>query len=154
MELSRSSLLSTTKKILNAREIKPIKGLGQNFLVDQSAIHKLVATSGITSHDTVLEIGSGLGVLTQELAKQVKKVVAVEKDQKMVDILRDTFVSYKNVEIIHDDALQLEPNKSYLLVLGDKDSSGGFGETQYLLNVSDDEVELEALMSMMGGGFP
>ncbi|MEK7542451.1 MAG: 16S rRNA (adenine(1518)-N(6)/adenine(1519)-N(6))-dimethyltransferase RsmA [Patescibacteria group bacterium] len=96
----------TVKTILAKHEIKPSKGLGQNFLVDGHVVHKLVAAAQVGLEDTVLEIGPGIGTLTQELAKVAKKVIAVEKDQKMVEILKETLAQHKNIEIIYADALK------------------------------------------------
>jgi len=104
----QSSTLSTTKKALSRYGIKPSRGLGQNFLVDEHVVKKLIAASEVTLKDVVLEIGPGVGVLTQELAKLAKKVIAVEKDAKMVEILKETLAEFSGVEIIHGDALELK----------------------------------------------
>ncbi|HEX9722057.1 MAG TPA: 16S rRNA (adenine(1518)-N(6)/adenine(1519)-N(6))-dimethyltransferase RsmA [Candidatus Paceibacterota bacterium] len=104
----QSSVLSTTKKALSRYGIKPSRGLGQNFLVDKHVIKKLIAASEVTLKDVVLEIGPGAGALTQELAKLAKKVIAVEKDAKMVEILKETLAEFRNVEIIHGDILKLQ----------------------------------------------
>ena len=68
----------------------PSKGLGQNFLIDKFAIKKVVKAAELTKKDTVLEIGPGIGNLTQELAQEAGKVIAVEKDPKMIEILKET----------------------------------------------------------------
>ena len=100
--------VKTIKQILAEHQAKLSRGLGQNFLIDSRAIHKLLAAAQVGKEDTVLEIGPGLGTLTQALAKRAKHVIAVEKDAKMVKILRETLAVYKNVEVIHADALKTD----------------------------------------------
>jgi len=99
----------TIKVILEKYGAKPSKGLGQNFLVDKNVLNKITETADIKPNDTVLEIGPGLGTLTQELAKRAGKVIAVEKDTTMIKILGETLQNYKNVEIIQDDILKIHP---------------------------------------------
>ncbi|OHA68978.1 MAG: ribosomal RNA small subunit methyltransferase A [Candidatus Wildermuthbacteria bacterium RIFCSPLOWO2_01_FULL_47_18] len=97
------------KKLLQDQEIQPRKGLGQNFLVAKPILDKIIAAASLAKKDTVLEIGPGLGVLTKALAQKVKRVVAVEKDPAMVDILLRTVAKeHPNVEIIEGDVLKIE----------------------------------------------
>jgi len=84
-------------------KIQPSKKLGQNFLVDKTAVKRVMNAAKIKETDVILEIGPGSGALTKELVKKAKKVVAVEKDKKMVAILKEELKDYKNVEIISDD---------------------------------------------------
>jgi 16S rRNA (adenine1518-N6/adenine1519-N6)-dimethyltransferase len=96
-------------KLLLARyNIKPAKGLGQNFLINKRIAEKIIKTADLKSEDIVLEIGPGIGNLTQELAKAAKKIISVEKDGKMVEILKKTLKDYKNVEIVSGDVLKFE----------------------------------------------
>lgn len=96
------------KNLLKKYDARPLKRLGQNFLVDKSILRKIIESAELKKEDIVLEIGSGIGTLTQEIAKKVKKVIAIEKDKKMVQILRETLVDFKNVEKIHTDILKLD----------------------------------------------
>ena len=98
----------TIKELLRKYNIKPSKRLGQNFLIDKSVLRKIIETANLSSKDTILEIGSGLGILTIELAKQAKQVIAVEKDKRMCEILKEVLKDYKNVKIINQDALNYE----------------------------------------------
>lgn len=98
------------KNLLLTRQIRPSKGLGQNFLVDKRVLKQILDAANLQKDDIVLEIGPGVGTLTQELAKRAKKVVAVEKDKKMVAILQETMKDYGNIEIINADILKLIPN--------------------------------------------
>jgi len=98
------------KKILKKYKISPSKGLGQNFLADKRVLRKIVTTAELKPDDIVLEIGPGPGNLTLELAKRVKRVVAIEKDPKMVEILKNVIdeQGIQNVQIIQDDVLKIK----------------------------------------------
>jgi len=106
------------KEILTKYETKPSKGMGQNFLVNKKILEKIIISSDLKSDDTVLEIGPGLGTLTQELAKTVGNVIAIEKDRHMCQILEETLRDYKNIKIINDDILKnnFELPKQYKLI--------------------------------------
>ena len=93
---------------------KPNKRLGQNFLISQKVLQRIIQTAELSKKDTVLEIGPGLGTLTQALAQRVKKVIAIEKDKRMVEILKDVLGDYKNVEIIQGDILKDSPSDTVL----------------------------------------
>lgn len=100
--------LSFIKNLLKKYGIKPSRGLGQNFLIDKGVVKKVIEAAELSSEDIVLEIGPGLGNLTQELTKRVGSVIAVEKDEKMVEILRENLKDFKNLEIIQGDILKSE----------------------------------------------
>ncbi len=99
------------KKILKKYSIKPSKRLGQNFLIDKNVLKKIIEAAELKPDDIVLEIGPGLGILTLELAKRVKKVIAVEKDRRMCDILFEMLDvrNVRNVEIVNQDILKFDP---------------------------------------------
>lgn len=84
-------------------KIRPKKKFGQIFLVDKKVVKKIIETANLEKKDVVLEIGPGIGNLTAELAKEAKKVMAVEKDREMVKILKEKFKNEKNVEIVEGD---------------------------------------------------
>ena len=94
--------------MLNLKEIKPIKRLGQVFLIKKIYLKKIANNAKVSKEDIVLEVGPGTGNLTIELAKKVKKVIAVEKDKRMCDILKEILAKekIKNVEIVNQDILQ------------------------------------------------
>jgi 16S rRNA (adenine1518-N6/adenine1519-N6)-dimethyltransferase len=94
------------KEILKKHSISPSKRLGQNFLIDESVIRKIISAAELKKTDTVLEIGPGIGTLTQELAKKVKLVISVEKDSKMCEILKQSLKDFKNIKVIEDDILK------------------------------------------------
>ncbi len=87
------------------------KRLGQNFLVDQAALNKVVEAANIEASDTVLEIGPGLGSLTYLLASKARRVVAVELDQRLIPVLHQVLDPFQNVEVILGDILQINLNK-------------------------------------------
>lgn len=97
------------KNILRQHNLRPSKKLGQNFLIDRKVLYKIIEASDLSANDIVLEVGPGLGILTVELARHVKKVVAVEKDKKMIAALRKVLKEndIQNVEIICGDILKL-----------------------------------------------
>ena len=93
----------TIKNLLKKYQTRPSKRLGQNFLIDKRVLKKIIEAADLKPGDLILEIGPGIGTLTKELAKKVKKVIAVEKDSKMIEILKETLKDHKNVEIIKAD---------------------------------------------------
>ena len=103
------NILEETKYIMNKYDVHPNKRLGQNFLFDEPSLQTIA--SEVTNEDTVIEIGPGLGTLTAILAEKAKKVIAVEIDSKMVQILQERFKLYDNVEIIQDDILHVDIDK-------------------------------------------
>lgn len=94
------------KNLLKNQGIRPLKHFGQNFLVDKGVLEKIIKAADLQSKDIVLEIGPGIGNLTQALAKKAKKVIAVEKDRHMVEVLKKTMKDFNNVEIIEADILK------------------------------------------------
>ncbi|WP_054707497.1 16S rRNA (adenine(1518)-N(6)/adenine(1519)-N(6))-dimethyltransferase RsmA [Bacillus sp. JCM 19041] len=95
-----------TKAILAKHGFQLKKSLGQNFLIDLNVLHNIVEASGFSETDGVIEIGPGIGALTEQLAKKAKKVVAFEIDDRLIPVLEDTLSPYDNVDIIHSDVLK------------------------------------------------
>jgi 16S rRNA (adenine1518-N6/adenine1519-N6)-dimethyltransferase len=94
--------------VLRRYGLRPDKRLGQNFLVGTSALQKIIAATGITPGETVLEVGPGLGALTCELAKIAGLVIAVELDERLISPLEDILAPYTNVQLIEGDILRME----------------------------------------------
>ncbi len=94
---------------LRALELRPARGMGQNFLVDPAALATIVGAADVTRDDTVLEIGPGLGVLTWELLQRAGRVVAVELDKRLAARLREEFAGEPRLTIIQGDILKLAP---------------------------------------------
>ena len=89
----------------------PKKGLGQHFLIDRNILNKIIQTAQINEKDIVLEVGPGLGEMTVELAKKAKKVIAVEIDPKLLEVLKKKVMDYPNVEVVKGDILKLNFDK-------------------------------------------
>jgi 16S rRNA (adenine1518-N6/adenine1519-N6)-dimethyltransferase len=104
------SLSKTTKDILNRHGIKLNRNLGQNYLIDKNKRDQIIGFGNITKDDVILEIGTGIGTLTIELAKRARKVIAIEQDSKICAILAERLEdeNIDNVELINDDALKVD----------------------------------------------
>jgi len=102
-------LLNSTyslKKLLEKYNVKPKKSLGQHFLIDKKVLKKIIQAASLSKKDIVLEIGPGIGTLTLELSPRVKKVIAVEKDKKMCQILKEVVRNAENVRVIRGNILK------------------------------------------------
>lgn len=97
-----------TAEILRKYNFSFQKKYGQNFLIDGNVLDRIVQGAGVTKEDAVLEIGPGIGTMTQYLAESAGKVLAVEIDDKLIPILEDTLSPYDNVRIIHQDVLKVD----------------------------------------------
>jgi 16S rRNA (adenine1518-N6/adenine1519-N6)-dimethyltransferase len=100
-----------TIEILNKYHFVFQKKFGQNFLIDTHVLEKITRAAGVTKDDMVVEIGPGIGTLTQYLCEAAREVVAVEIDKKLIPILEDTLSPYENVSIINEDVLKVDLNK-------------------------------------------
>jgi 16S rRNA (adenine1518-N6/adenine1519-N6)-dimethyltransferase len=96
--------------LIQKYQVKPKKSLGQNFLVDPNGLNKVLQAAKVSSDDTVLEIGAGLGSLTYLLAQQARQVVAVELDHRLIAPLREALAGFTNVTICEGDMLKLSPD--------------------------------------------
>ena len=102
-----SEALKETNFLMKKYKIKANKNLGQNFLIDDTALQDIANGANIEENDLVIEIGPGLGSLTKLLLEKARKVICIELDKKMVKILKERFSIYKNLEIINDDVLKI-----------------------------------------------
>lgn len=96
------------RDIIDDYGFKFSKSLGQNFLIDGNIVRNIVKSAGVTKEDCILEIGPGIGTLTEELSLNAKKVVSVELDKELLPILDETLGKYDNVEIINNDILDVD----------------------------------------------
>lgn len=101
-------LREETIAILNKYGLRANKKLGQNFLINESIIYDIVKKANVTKEDVVIEIGPGLGSLTKELINNAKKVIAIELDPNMIDILKSRFGIFDNFEVIYGDVLKID----------------------------------------------
>ena len=97
-----------TKEVINKYSFAFQKKFGQNFLIDSNVLENIVEAAGITKDDFVLEIGPGIGTMTQYLCESARQVLAVEIDKMLIPILEDTLSEYDNVEVINQDVLKVD----------------------------------------------
>ena len=100
--------MNSPKEIIRQYAIKPRKRLGQSFLMEENVIRRIAALAQVTKNDIVVEIGAGIGVLTEDLAQNAAKLIAVELDDKLVEILKDKLLKYNNVQIYSGDILKFD----------------------------------------------
>ncbi|WP_443666036.1 16S rRNA (adenine(1518)-N(6)/adenine(1519)-N(6))-dimethyltransferase RsmA [Eshraghiella crossota] len=102
---------TNTLAVINKHEFAFQKKFGQNFLIDEGIVNKIVREAGVTKDDFVLEIGPGIGTMTQLLCEQAGGVAAVEIDTNLIPILKETLAEYDNVTIINEDILKVDIKK-------------------------------------------
>lgn len=108
------NIFDETKFIMKKYGIIANKKLGQNFLIDDNAIDAIINSSAITKEDLIIEIGPGLGTLTKPLLDNAGKVICIELDKRMIEILEDRFKLYNNFKLINNDVLKVDLNKLIL----------------------------------------
>ena len=150
------NILKETKFILNKYNIKANKSLGQNFLIDKYVVEKIVDSAKIEKEDLVIEIGPGLGTLTEFLLEKAKKVICIELDERMVNILNDRFMLYKNIEIINEDILKI--NLKELIEKNKKDNIKNvkvvanlpyYITTPIIMKLLEDKLDIESITIMI-----
>lgn len=150
-------IVRETKFLLNKYHIKANKSLGQNFLINENVIEKIVDSSNITKDDLVIEIGPGLGTLTTYLLERAKKVICIELDSKMVNILNDRFILYKNFEIINEDVLEVdlkniietEKKTDYIKNVKVVANLPYYITTPIIMKLLEEELDLESITVMI-----
>ncbi|OFL49520.1 MULTISPECIES: 16S rRNA (adenine(1518)-N(6)/adenine(1519)-N(6))-dimethyltransferase RsmA [unclassified Nosocomiicoccus] len=111
MEMKDIATIGRTKEIVEKYNFSTKKSLGQNFLIDRNIIQEVLKKARINDDIGVIEVGPGIGSLTEQLAKVAKKVVAFEIDDRLIPVLNDTLSPYDNIKIIHEDVLQADIGK-------------------------------------------
>lgn len=109
--MTNNKLIATptrTLDIMKRHDIKMKKSLGQNFIIEPNILYKMIEVGELDQNTTVIEIGPGIGALTEVLAQHTRKVLAFEIDRRFVKILGETLADYDNVEVIHQDILQVD----------------------------------------------
>jgi len=101
------------RNLLYAHHMRPNKAFGQNFLVDRAILQRIIEAAEIEPNDQVLEVGAGTGVLTRELAKHARRVVAVELERDMLALLAKTTGEFRNVELLERNLLYLDPQEVF-----------------------------------------
>ena len=126
------TVLEETKYLMKKYKIKANKGLGQNFLVDDSALQDIANGANIQENDLVIEIGPGLGSLTKLLLDKARKVICVELDKNMLKLLNDRFIAYNNFEVINNDILKVDLNK---LIKEEKEKDSAIQNVRVVANL-------------------
>ena len=101
------SILKNKKFIMDKYHIRANKNLGQNFLIDDDTVSGIVDAANVSKDDLIIEIGPGLGTLTKELLDRAGKVICIELDKRMIEILNDRFSMYDNFKVLNDDVLKV-----------------------------------------------
>lgn len=107
-KMNKLATVSSTKTIVDKYGFRLTKSLGQNFLVDNNILERIIDSADLTGDDVVFEIGTGVGTLTRELSRHAKKVIAIEIDKKLIPILKETLSGCDNVTIINQDILKTD----------------------------------------------
>ena len=152
-----ASLLEDTMFLMKKYHIKANKSLGQNFLIDENVVEKIVEKSNISKEDLVIEIGPGLGTLTSKLLEKAGKVVAIELDKKMLNILNDRFYLYDNFSLINQDVLKVDLEK---LIKEEKEKNGFkkakivanlpyYITTPIIMKLLEEKLDLESITVMI-----
>jgi len=143
-----------TIEVIQKYEFKFQKKFGQNFLIDTHVLDKIIRAANITKDDMVIEIGPGIGTMTQYLAEAAGKVIAVEIDKNLIPILEETLADYDNVRVINDDVLKVDLKK-----LADEENGGKpvkvvanlpyYITTPIIMGLFENEVPLESITVMV-----
>jgi len=142
------------KEILEESGFKFSKSLGQNFLIDENVLDKMIAGSGIDENTNVIEIGPGFGTLTQRLCMNAKKVIAIEIDKTAVPILQNNLAEFENLKIINDDVLKCDLPK----IINDEFGGGKvkivanlpyYITTPIIMHILEAKIDAESLCIMI-----
>ena len=151
------NIFEETRIIMKKYNIKANKSLGQNFLISQEVVNNIIKASEISEKDLVIEIGPGLGTLTKRLLEQAGKVICVELDTKMINILEERFFLYKNLEIINQDILKVDLKNK---IKQEKEKNGFekvkivanlpyYITTPIIMKLLEEELDLESITLMI-----
>ncbi|MCH4444531.1 16S rRNA (adenine(1518)-N(6)/adenine(1519)-N(6))-dimethyltransferase RsmA [Staphylococcus haemolyticus] len=155
MERKDIATPSRTKALLDQFGFNFKKSLGQNFLVDVNIIHKIIDASEIDDNTGIIEVGPGIGSLTEQLAKRAKKVMSFEIDQRLIPVLKETLAPYDNVTIINEDILKADIGKAVKTYLNDCDKIMVVANLPYyittpiLLNLMQQDIPIDGYVVMM-----
>ncbi len=149
------NVLEETKFLMKKYHITANKSLGQNFLIDDEIVERIIKSANITKEDMVIEIGPGLGTLTSKLLEEAGKVIAIELDDRMITILKDRFSLYDNFALFHEDVLKI--NLTELI----RDNIGNLKHVKIVANLPyyittpiimkllEDKIQIESITVMI-----
>lgn len=151
------NLLEETRFLMNKYNIKANKSLGQNFLIKEEVVEQIVESAKIEKEDLVIEVGPGLGTLTKYLLEKAGKVICIELDKKMIEILNDRFFLYSNFKLLNQDVLKVD-----LKELIQKEKSEGkikhvkivanlpyYITTPIMMKLLEEQLEIESITVMI-----
>lgn len=150
-----NDLLIETQSIMRKYGVVANKKLGQNFLIDEEVLESIINCSNISKDDLVIEIGPGLGTLTQKLLEVAGKVIVIELDKKMVSLLSDRFKDTPNLTILNDDVLKVDLkklisknrlNQSKVKIVANLPY---YITSPIIMKLLEDELELESITVMV-----
>ncbi|MFE5324469.1 16S rRNA (adenine(1518)-N(6)/adenine(1519)-N(6))-dimethyltransferase RsmA [Paenibacillus sp. NPDC056579] len=144
-----------TKELLQRHGFTLKKSLGQNFLIDPNILHKIVSAAGLDAAKGALEIGPGIGALTQQLAKLAGRVVAVEIDQRLLPLLEETLHAYPNASVVHGDVLKVDLKQLFQDYFAGVDKVSVVANLPYyittpiIMKLLEDKLPLENIVVMI-----
>ena len=149
------SVLNETKYIMKKYNISANKSLGQNFLIDDEVVNNIIESAKISKSDLVIEIGPGLGTLTARLLEKAGKVIAVELDTRMIEILKNRFEIYDNFELLNEDILKV--NLKELILSNEKEYTQVkivanlpyYITTPIIMKLLEDRLKIESITVMV-----
>lgn len=154
-ELPEIASPTRTRAIMESYGLTFKKSLGQNFLTDINILNKIVVAADVTEADDVIEIGPGIGALTEQLAKRAHQVMALEIDDRLIPVLKDTLAPYDNVTIVHQDVLKADLNALIAQNFDGKHNLKIVANLPYyittpiILHLLDTKIDFEKIVVMM-----
>lgn len=151
------NVLEETKFIMRKYGIKANKSLGQNFLINEEVVEKIVESAEISKNDLIIEIGPGFGTLTKYLVEKAGKVICIELDNKMISILNERFSLYQNFEVINNDVLKVNLSE----LISDEKKNGKINNVKVVANLPyyittpiimkllEDKLDIESITVMI-----
>ncbi len=146
----------STIRILKLKDIRLKKSLGQNFLVDENIVKKIVKCAEVASNDIVIEVGAGIGTMTSELAKVAKLVIAIEIDKYLIPVLKENLLNYQNIEIVNQDIMKVLLNTFISQYKLDKEDSikvvanlPYYITTPIMMKFLEDGIQIDSMVLMI-----
>lgn len=152
--MKKLSTLKNTKEVVSKHGFRFSKSLGQNFLTDENIINKIVNGAEVEEDDCVIEIGPGIGTLTQYLCDRAKEVLCIEIDKALIPILKETLSDYDNVEVINEDVLKIDLKKVIEERFGDKPvkvvaNLPYYITTPIIMRFLEEEINVDSIVVMV-----
>ncbi|SDW85785.1 16S rRNA (adenine1518-N6/adenine1519-N6)-dimethyltransferase [Marininema mesophilum] len=153
--MAEGRITTRTREILRRHGLQLKKSLGQNFLTEDRVLHQIVEAADLDEQSGVLEIGPGIGALTEHLADEAKSILAVELDQRLIPILDELFVAYPHVKVLHGDAMKVDLHRLIDEHLGDCERRHVVANLPYyvtspiLMRLLEERLPLDSIVIMV-----